>query len=110
MNDWQARFLAKVAFAAGRVDFWNLENELTPSELVALQVLYSIEPWGEDRADLRAAVNTTVSAGVAQDAIENAIAGLTGYLEVNRQDQIREITPDEAARMLRSSAASIVNH
>lgn len=36
--------------------------ELRPSELGLWAALYSIDPWGEQRADLRAAIGTSVLA------------------------------------------------
>lgn len=48
-----------LARSVNRLDFWNVADELTPAEMVAWQAEYQLEPWGEARADQRAAVNTS---------------------------------------------------
>jgi len=42
----------------GRWDWWNLKAEHTPYEWAAQRALYEVAPWGERRADLRAAFVT----------------------------------------------------
>lgn len=46
----------------GRLDFWNLPDEFSPYELSVLKVAYDIDPWGQERDDLRHAWNTVLFA------------------------------------------------
>jgi hypothetical protein len=95
MDDGLTRFLAKLARSVGRLDFWNLLNELSPQELRAQQALMAVEPWGDDRADLRAAVHTVTSHKFQQP--DDALDALTRYLKVQQHEE--EIHPDVAAKL-----------
>jgi hypothetical protein len=42
--------------------------EMRPSELGEWMAFWQIEPWGDERADLRTAINTAVLANVNRDS------------------------------------------
>lgn len=89
MADSEARFAAKLARSVGRLDWWNVRDEHSPYEWALQKALFAVEPWGEDRADLRAAVNTqqiVAAHGVALD--EDDFAKLRFYLKVNSPKQV----------------------
>jgi hypothetical protein len=98
--------MAKVARSVDRLDFWNVYAEMTPYEISVTQALWQIEPWGDDRADLRQAVNTVAGSGVEEGKAGEAVEELANYLEVNRV-QPQEISPDEAARLGTAAFAKI---
>jgi len=90
-----------LARSVGRLDFDNVYYEMSPFEWSVHQALAVIEPWGEDRADLRAAVNTVRhlianSNEPSEDAIEEELRSLSGYLRINRPPE-RILSPAEAA-------------
>lgn len=100
MNDGEAMFLRKLAFAVGRLDFWNLTKELTPFQMAIHRAAWAIEPMGEDRADLREAVNTMANSPVklTKDQVHNHLKVLTEYLPVhNRPEEV--MTPEQAAKL-----------
>lgn len=99
MKDRVARWFAKVARSVGRLDFDVFYTEMTPYEIAVQQALWSIEPWGDDRDDLRHAVNTMVQGGSDK---EDALNSLQNYLPVKQKDSEIEVSPDEAARMFRA--------
>jgi hypothetical protein len=94
-------FLRKLALSVNRLDFWNLEEELNPYELAVLYQAQSIEPTGEDRADLRAAMSALVNAqgqsakSLGTEQVRNIIEMLTNYLGLREPETI---SGDEAAR------------
>lgn len=47
-------------------------RELSPSELGLWTALWLVNPWGEQRADLRAAIGTAVLANVNRDPAKQA--------------------------------------
>lgn len=94
-------FLRKLGFAINRLDFWNLEEELTPYELAVHFAAQQIEPIGPDRDDMRAAMAALVAAQVQSgrmpsgDQVEAIGEMMTNYLRLHEQ---QTISGDEAAR------------
>lgn len=62
MKEPESLFLLKLSLSIGRLDFWNLPDEFSPYELSVLKVAYDIDPWGQERDDLRHAWNTVLFA------------------------------------------------
>jgi len=90
-----------LARSVGRLDFDNVYYEMNPFEWSVHQALSIAEPWGEDRADLRAAINTVRqllanSNDPSEDVIEEELRSLSGYLGINRPPE-RILSPAEAA-------------
>lgn len=104
MTDWETRFAAKLAREVGRLDFLNVYEEHTPYEWQVQQLLYQIEPFGEDRADLRSAVSTArmvatqAAEPLSDQQWEAEINNCRFYLEVNRPPEV-VLTPAQAAAM-----------
>lgn len=90
--------MAKVARSVGRLDFWNVYAGMTSYEIAVTQALWQLEPWGDDRADLRHAVNTVAAAGTSQSDTDEALNNLENYLPVKSADAKREISPTDAAK------------
>ena len=61
-----------------------------------------VEPWGDDRADLRAAVNTSavVSATAEVKDHDELMRALLGYIKVNSPAE-NALGPESLARMMR---------
>lgn len=76
-----------------RIDFWNVYGELTPYEFAVLRALYEVEPWGDDRADIRAAISTVAvvanvsMGGITEDTLQELHESLANYLDVNQPEQ-----------------------
>ena len=102
MRDHEARFAAEFARSLGRHDWWNLRDEHTPYQWQCQLAMYSANPWGERRADLRAAVNSTsirlafASGNVQESDINTIVHSLSHYLPCDR-DNDEEIEVDQAA-------------
>jgi hypothetical protein len=98
----------RLALSVGRLDWFNLEKELTPYEQLTWQAYEVIEPFGERRADLRTALQTLylmqAQCKLTSDQREQVIKGLTDYVG---GDEERDITPDEAARQGKAAFAAI---
>lgn len=58
MRDDESRFCAELARSVGRLDWWNIKAEHTPYQWACQIAMYRVAPWGERRADRRAAFNT----------------------------------------------------
>lgn len=101
MHDDEAKLCWRLA-GTRRHDWWNVRKEHTPFQW-ACQIARSIvEPWGDERADLRAAQNTTqivVSNAWEKpddDVIDAVFEGLRFYLKSNAPaEQI--LSPAQAA-------------
>lgn len=67
----------------------------------------SIDPVGEERADMRAAwaaiatIQASQPSTLSSDAIEKIYELLTEYTPLRTQGLAQEITPDQAAAMVR---------
>jgi len=58
----------------------------TPYEWQIQRALAIVDPWGDDRDDLRAAINTIAVRGNGDNADE-VMSVLTGYLPINRHEE-----------------------
>lgn len=58
-----------------------------------------IEPWGDDRADLRASVNTAAAVG-AWGAKGIEAGDFASYLQIHSDDEIAEASPDRVAALM----------
>lgn len=59
----------RIALSEGRISRWGeVLSELTPHDLQVIQAYYQVEPWGEDRADLREATMAALVAGAMSGA------------------------------------------
>ena len=57
----------------------------TPYEWKVQRALMIVDPWGDERADMRAAYNTLATSPVADEDGE-MLAALLGYLKINERD------------------------
>jgi hypothetical protein len=95
-------FLRKLALSVNRLDFWNLEEELTPYELANHYTAESISPTGEERADMRAAVQTLLllqaqmTKQIDREQSGRIVESMTNYLGLNETPCV---DGDEAARI-----------
>lgn len=94
MTDEEARFAFKLARLMNRVgDWWNIKGEHTPYEWAMQQAMFLVEPYGEDRADLRAAHNTIAmclaqaSAMPSEEVIAEVENALRFYLQCNQPEE-----------------------
>lgn len=60
IRDGEARFAAELGRSVGRLDWWNIRGEHTPYEWALQLALYAVAPFGERRADMRAARQTAI--------------------------------------------------
>ncbi len=98
----------KLAREAGRLPEWeNLLDELQPQQLAVLEALHRIEPWGEERADLRSALNTAIIVNSINGA-EIDIGKLSDYLNVEKTQNSGFQSPNSAAAMMRQRYPSTV--
>ena len=72
-------------------DWWRIKSLHTPYEWALQIAMQSVEPIGEDRADLRAAVNTanlivSQSTDVTNEQATSLIESMRGYLRVNQRE------------------------
>ena len=83
------RLAARLARAAGRVhpmDWVELYESHTTTEWLVQMGIGIVDPWGDDRADLRAAHNTlAVASSEDPQCLFNA---LRGYLKINERTQV----------------------
>jgi hypothetical protein len=61
------------------MDWVAVYEDHTPYEWIVQTVLNIVDPWGDDRADLRAETNTLASVAQTQEALER----LTNYLQIH---------------------------
>lgn len=95
MADADIRLAARLARAAGRIHptDWIEVYESHNSYEWALQIALSVvDPWGDDRDDLRHAVNTAQrvasQAAESQEAVFDAVVdAMTKYLKIHRPDE-----------------------
>lgn len=92
MRDEEARFAADLARSCGRYDWWNIKNEHTPFEWACQIAMAQVNPFGERRADIRAAVNTTnqiaATSGVKlqQADAQQLLKQIRDYLKCHEQN------------------------
>lgn len=100
-------FLRKLARESGREDWWNLADEMTPFQVAVLQVQEELSPTGEERADMRAAVNTAVLAStmakISDRGMDDIMRSLTTYTEFDRTRAEKHVaSPAQAAAIFGS--------
>lgn len=84
MKDGEARFAFKIALLVHRYDFWNIRDEMSAYEWAMLKAMFLVEPWGEDRADIRAQVNTNyLCAAQGAQLDDDDLSRLRFYLKAN---------------------------
>ncbi len=107
MTDEDLRLAAKLARAAGLVhpsDWVKVYDSHTPHEWAVQVALAAVDPWGDDRADLRAANNSLhmilsqAFGKVDQQAIDKLAVALQHYLKV--QEPPSQVTTPRQARLL----------
>lgn len=85
----------------GRLSKWRqLLHEMTPRDLAVLQAYYRIEPWGDERADLREATMAAVLA-YAFCGSEVEPHKLANYLGNEPDDE--PVSPNAVAAMMRGA-------
>ncbi len=103
MRDGTARFAAMLARSVGRFDWWNVYLEHTDFEWAMQVAMYSAEPWGESRADIRMAKNTAelmaANGLLTDEGFGEVYQGLANYLECNREPE-KKISPGQAVQVL----------
>ena len=88
----------------GRLDWWNIKGEHTPFEWACQLAMYEAAPFGERRADIRAATNTVnaiVASAMVKISSEDANAlfrQVANYLECD-QDEEEAVDLDALQRM-----------
>ena len=87
MTDSELRFAAEFGRSVGRWDWWNLRKEHTPFQWALQRTIAIVQPYGERRADMRAATMTAnlmamqSTEPVADDNFREMIGTLTNYLK-----------------------------
>lgn len=111
MLDRDALLAAELARSVGRLDWWNIKGEHTPFQWSLQHALFACQPWGETRADLRAAVMTAnlmlvQSAGEKDDGdFREMVKNLVGYLK-DAADYQREADIAAAKSLMGKEATS----
>jgi hypothetical protein len=99
----------KVALSEGRLSRWQeLFEELTPHDMAVLAAFSRICPFGPDRDDLRAAVNT--SALIAAWGGEPNWEALAGYMSHKKDLQHPEGASPNAVAMMMTMARPRTGH
>lgn len=96
MRDDEARFAAELGRSVGRWDWWNLKGEHTQYEWAMQRAMYRVCPYGERRADRRAAFHTAqlLAAWSSEELPEGAfgemVEALTKYepCEADHDDDV----------------------
>ena len=68
------------------MDWVEVYESHTPYEWLTQQALAVVDPWGDDRADMRAAINTIAVRGDG-DSQSEVMDVLLGYLEINKRPE-----------------------
>lgn len=101
--DGDARFAARLARAAGLYhprDWVAVYESHTPYEWLIQRCLSVVDPWGDDRADFRAAINTLKSTplGEGEDPAE-VLSDLIDYMKLDEPDEDLIYDPEAIRRM-----------
>lgn len=108
MRDGEARFAADLARSVGRLDWWNIKAEHTPYEWACQIAMYQVNPFGDRRADMRAAVNTTnqiiasSAAKIPSEDVQTLFLAIRDYLKCNEDSDDEEVD-FEALRKVKES-------
>ncbi len=93
----------RLALSEGRITKWQeLRNELTPRELTELIAFWSLEPWGDRRADIREALMTAVIVS-ATNGEKIDLDRLTNYMD---PDESRSTTGEYSSPNAAAAAMS----
>lgn len=98
-------FLRRLAFAVGRLDFWNIKREITPFQLAVHRAAWDLEPMGEDRSDRRVARTTLAiiqsmqTRPMTAESYELASEWLANYLPIHQRKKDENVTPEQAAKI-----------
>lgn len=91
--------------AIGRFDWWNIKAEHTDYEWIAQLAMYSVCPFGEKRADWRAAFHTTrlvaasSMAKIDESELKDMQIALSSYLKCDEATDDEEPDMDALAIM-----------
>lgn len=99
-----ARLAARLARAAGLVhpmDWVAIYESHTPYEWLVQQCLAVVDPWGDDRDDLRAAVNTMATFPAGDFDRNEFMQSLRAYLKIHEQPE-QAVGPAAMRMMLES--------
>ena len=104
MADPEVRFAAEFGRSVNRWDWWNLRKEHTPFQWALQQTLARVQPYGEQRADMRAAMMTAnlmamqSSKPVDDVDFSEMVESLMSYLK--DASDYEDVTDIEAARKI----------
>lgn len=96
MDDETVRLAARLARQAGMIhplDWVKVYESHTPYEWSLQVALNAVEPWGEDRADLREARNTAFLIGtnrtepMPDDDFHELLKSLARYLKIHQEPE-----------------------
>ena len=91
----------RIAENEGRLSKWReLYNELTPQDLAVLAAYGRIEPWGQERADLRAAVMAVHLMPGAKDLTKSEILAVARNMADYLSDDAQHVSPNQAVAMI----------
>lgn len=108
MRDGEARFAADLARSVGRLDWWNIKAEHTPYEWACQIAMYQVNPFGDRRADMRAAVSTTnqiiasAASKLPPSDVQSLFVSIRDYLKCNEENDEEEVD-FEALRKVKES-------
>lgn len=90
-RDRETLFAATLARSVGRLDWWNIKEEHTPYQWRCQMALYAVDPWGDTRDDMRAAMNTANSivsnvANITDDQFRKLLTALHSYVPASVED------------------------
>lgn len=104
MADPEVRFAAEFGRSVNRADWWRLRKEHTPFQWSVQMTLASVQPYGEQRADMRAAMMTAnlmamqSTKPIPDDEFNAMISSLRSYLP--DESDYEDVTDIEAARRI----------
>ena len=91
MKDSTARLAARLARETGRVhplDWVEVYESHTPYEWLVQECLAIVDPWGDDRDDMRAAINTMAALPAGDYDRDEVRDALVAYLKINEREQV----------------------
>ena len=106
MSDHEVRFAAEFGRSVNRWDWWNLKKEHTPFQWALQMVLYRVEPYGERRADMRAAhnsVNLMIAQHVGDPIADEQVMEMREHLQryIKDADDYEEESDLKAVELLK---------
>lgn len=91
--------------SVGRLDWWNIRDEHTPFQWQCQKTMFLVDPFGEIRDDMRAAVNTAnlIAAQAAEpvnaDQFSEMVNTLANYCEKSVDPTAVEFNPSALAKI-----------